>query len=247
MPLKNAKLYDLAQPLGPGSTYVWPYFEDVEWRRVGYFGLHGLNTMEVNKLTFHTSTHTDAPFHNLEDGRSVEKIPLDRYFGEAVVLDIPKEEFGRITAEDLKKARPQIKRNDIVVIVTGWYKKFPLEQTFMVKHPGLVPDAADWLVKKKVKGVAVDFGSVDHPMQTALAEIRKDLMPEKPDAAGEYRKKWPMLYVHRTFARNNITIVEYIGGQVGQLLGKRIMFAAFPLKIVNGDASLVRPVGIVER
>lgn len=244
MSIANAKLYDLSQPLGPGITYVWPYFEDVTWKRVSYMGLHGLNTWEANKLTFHTSTHTDAPYHNWEDGATVDKRPLNRYFGEAVVWDIPKDEFGRITAKDLENAKPEVRENDFVVVVSGWFKKFSSEQTFMVKHPGLAPDAADWFVEKRVNGVAVDFPSVDHPMQTALAEIRKDLMPEKPDPEGEFRKKWPMLYVHRTLLKNDITIVEYIGGQVGELLGKRIIFAAFPLKFIGGDGSLVRAVGI---
>jgi len=242
MPEEKYKIYDLAQPFGPGITYVWPYFPDVKWYRVGYFGQHGLATWMVDNLTFHTSSHIDAPYHDLEDGPTIDKMPLSTYFGEAVILNIPKNELEKITAEDLEKAKPEIKEGDIVIIVTGWYKKFSTEETYMVKHPGLVPEAADWLVKKKVKAVAVDFGSVDHPYQTALAEIRKDIMPIKITSMEEFRKQYPFLYVHKTLLKNRIGVIEYIGGQVGEILGRRIMFVAIPLKIVGGDASLVRPI-----
>jgi kynurenine formamidase len=236
------KLFDLAQPIGPGHTYVWPYFPDVRWYKVGYHGQHGLATYMVDNLTMHTSSHADAPYHDLEDGVTIDKMPLSSYFGEAVVLNIPKNALETITAQDLKKAKPTIHRGDIVVVVSGWYKKVGSEETFMVRHPGLTPDAADWLVKKKVKALAVDFGSVDHPYQTALIEIRKDIMPVKVDSMDEFRKEWPFLYVHKTLLRNKIALIEYIGGDVGQLLGKRVQFAAMPLKIIGGDASLVRPI-----
>ena len=242
MPKPKFKIYDLAQPMGPGNTYVWPYFPDVKWYKIGYHGQNGIATYMIDNLTMHTSSHADAPYHDLEDGPTIDKMPLTSYFGEAVVLDIPKGELETITAEDLKKAKPAVQEGDIVVVVSGWYKKFSSEEKFMVKHPRLRPDAADWLVKKKVRTLAVDFGSVDHPYQTALIEIRKDVMPVKVTSMEEFRKKWPFLYVHKTLLRNGIALVEYIGGDVGQLLGKRINFAAVPLKIIGGDASVVRPI-----
>lgn len=240
------KIYDLAQPMGPGHTYVWPYFPDVKWYKVAYHGQNGLASYMIDNLTMHTSSHADAPYHDLEDGVTIDKMPLDSYFGEAVVLSIPKGELGTITATDLEKAKPKVKAGDIVVVVSGWYKKFGSEEKFMVKHPGLTPDAADWLVKNKAKALAVDFGSVDHPYQTALIEIRKDAMPVKVTSMEEFRKKWPFLYVHKTLLRNGIALVEYIGGDVGQLLGKRINFAAIPLKAIGLDASVVRPIAFEE-
>jgi len=228
--------------MGPGHTYVWPYFPDVKWYKVGYHGQHGLATYMIDNLTMHTSSHADAPYHDLEDGATIDKMPLESYFGEAVVLDIPKKELETIVATDLEKAKPAVHAGDIVVVVSGWYKMFSSEEKFMVKHPGLTPDAADWLVQKKVKALAVDFGSVDHPYQTALIEIRKDVMPVKVASMEEFRKKWPFLYVHKTLLRNKIALVEYIGGDVGKILGRRINFAAIPLKIIGGDASVVRPI-----
>ncbi len=48
----------------------------------------------------HTATHIDAPLHFLQDGKSVEKIPLEYFIGECVVVEA---EPGPITgafAED---------------------------------------------------------------------------------------------------------------------------------------------------
>src|SRR5207247_5933636 len=96
--------------VGSWQLYVWSYFPDVRWYKVSYHGQHGLATYMVDNLTMHTSSHADAPYHDLEDGDTIDKMPLASYFGDAVVLNVPKNALETITAQDLEKAMPTIER-----------------------------------------------------------------------------------------------------------------------------------------
>src|ERR1041385_8382299 len=59
----------------------------------------------------HNGTHTDAPFHFAAKGATIDNVPLENYFGPAVVIDLE----GRfspaqpsILVADLESARSQI-------------------------------------------------------------------------------------------------------------------------------------------
>src|SRR5919107_3189098 len=79
-------------------------------------------TMEKDKINVtrivlgsHTGTHVDAPIHFFADGNGVDKEPLNKFIGEAVILDLSYMVGGKgITDADLDKFSKVIKRNDIV-------------------------------------------------------------------------------------------------------------------------------------
>ena len=50
-------------------------------------------------LFSHTGTHIDAPAHLLEDGRTLDYFPVDRYVGPAIVLDCSETGRGVIGVE----------------------------------------------------------------------------------------------------------------------------------------------------
>ena len=54
----------------------------------------------------------------------MDEVPLPHFFGTGVVVSIPKEEWGVITADDLEKATPKIQPGDIVIVNTGWHKYY---------------------------------------------------------------------------------------------------------------------------
>ena len=39
-------------------------------------------------LGSHTGTHVDAPWHFLQEGNSIDTEPLDKFIGEAVIIDV---------------------------------------------------------------------------------------------------------------------------------------------------------------
>ena len=69
---------------------------------------HESHTRSNTKLTLatHIGTHVDAPDHFDPDGTTVENMPLERYMGPAVLLDLRElaQSLTPISVADLKQA-----------------------------------------------------------------------------------------------------------------------------------------------
>src|SRR4030042_6039086 len=112
----KTKLFDLSHPFGD-KVPLWPYFADVKIERMHYHAKSGVLS-QVITTTMHCTTHADSPAHVFEGGRYTADIPLEKYYGTGVVVDIPKGKWGVITPEDLENARPKIEKDDIVIVHT---------------------------------------------------------------------------------------------------------------------------------
>ena len=187
-------------------------------------------------ITFfsHTGTHLDSPIHCSKDAWSIDQIPLDRLWGEGVVVHIPKGELEEIGPEDLEKTAPEIQEGDIVLINTGWHKNYcgPITDYqkavyFASKNPGITREGATWFLEKKVKLVGVDYLGVDHPKYWDSGD-----------------GTWP---VHRTLLSNNIPMIQLLGGQIDEVTGKRCMIVCPPVNFVRGDAFPVRVLAMIEQ
>ena len=105
--LKNSmglQFYDLSHPWGLGQP-CWPYFEDVKIERLHSMAKSGVLTQRITTV-MHSGTHVDAPGHVVEGTPFMDEVPLPHFFGTGVVVSIPKDEWGVITAADLEKATP---------------------------------------------------------------------------------------------------------------------------------------------
>jgi kynurenine formamidase len=135
----------------------------------------------------HGGTHIDAPIHFAEGGLTVDRIPLERLVGPAVVVDVAAkaavDRDYRVTAEDIEteeKARGPIPRGAIVLFRTGWAKRWPDRKSYFgddkpgdashLHFPGLSAEGAKLLVARGVSGVGLDTPSIDHgPSKDFLA------------------------------------------------------------------------------
>lgn len=110
----------------------------------------GSNESKID-LELHTGTHADAYFHMLSKGKKIDKINLNKFIGDSIVLDFTKIK-DKITEKSLKKIKNKIKKNDIVLFKTRKkiMKRFNYNFTYLDK------DAAKLLVNKKVKTVGID-------------------------------------------------------------------------------------------
>lgn len=57
-------------------------------------------------MTPHTGTHIDAPLHFYEDGRSIDQLRLNTFFGKCTVISVD----GILTGEDMDRLLPYCKR-----------------------------------------------------------------------------------------------------------------------------------------
>lgn len=245
------KLVDLSHPFGD-KVPLWPYFADVKIERMHYHAKSGVLS-QVITTTMHCTTHADSPAHVFEGGMYTDEIPLDSYYGTGVVVDIPKGKWGVITAEDLENATPKIEPGDIVIVHTGWYKKYSDSTEYFCYSPGLYKEAGEWFVEKGVKAVGVDQQALDHPLGTAIGPHGPG--PLRPDVCEEYEREtgrsveedfpyWEPC--HNLLLRNDIMGYENVGGDLDQVVGKRVTLAGFPIRWTKGDGSIVRLVAIVD-
>jgi kynurenine formamidase len=250
-PYSGLQLVELSHVWGHGVP-SYPGQEDVRMFRAVKHAQHGVLAWKVNTV-MHTGTHMNAPLHLIQRGQDLSEIPEDRFFGNGVILSIPKGSYETITAQDLEAAKPEVQKGDIVVIVTGWHHRYSDSLEYYGESPGLTKDAAEWLVKKEPKMVAVDTQQIDHPLATSLGPHRggplmKRLAGEYQKATGKDPKKehgeW---YVaHKTLLGAGIPTIEQVGGDVDLLLGKRATLSAAPWKFKYGDACPVRFVAMVD-
>lgn len=205
--LESGAAVDLSHTIREGMTvYVGDPLPEV--RRVKHLETDGVNLSEV-LLGSHTGTHMDAPVHFIKGGKSVDQLPPEQCVGEAVVLDVQKPQGSSITPEDLEASSLVDREGLIVLLYTGMSKRWD-EPSARTNYTYLSAEAADWLVKRKVRAVGIDYLSV-----------------EKYDS-----KEAP---AHKLLLSNGIPIVESLNERLGEFVGRRIIFVCLPLKIGGSD------------
>jgi kynurenine formamidase len=154
---------------------VWPTAPLPVFEPVGLVPRDGYSIERVN-CTTHTGTHMDAPFHFLEDGLTVDRIPAANLVGRAAVLDLRKEIAGPvIDLESLKKHWPTSVRPEIVLLETGWSHERAPTHRYLYDFPGITPESAKWLADQGIRGVGTDTLGID-PFSNTKFEAHKVLL-----------------------------------------------------------------------
>lgn len=250
-PYSGLQLLELSHVWGHGVP-SYPGQADVKMHRAVKHAEHGVLAWKCNTV-LHTGTHLNAPINHIQRGADLSEIPVERFFGNGVVLDLPKGSYEVVTAADLEGSAAKVRVGDVVVIVTGWHRRYSDSLEYFGESPGLSKDAAAWLVAKQCRLVAVDTQQVDHPLATSLGPHRGG--PTMKRLAQEYRQatgldpsvehgEWNV--AHRTLLGAGIPTIEQVGGDVDVLLGKRATFVAAPWRLRNGDACPVRFVAMID-
>jgi kynurenine formamidase len=250
-PDSGLELYELSHPWGMYAP-IFPGYEEIKLERITYHAKQGVMTHKITTI-FHTSTHVNAPIHLVPEAAGVGDLALDRFFGTGVVLSIPKQKWELIEPADLERATPQVAADDIVLINTGWHRRYSDSKEYFGYAPGLSKRAAEWLVGKGVKTVGVDTATVDHPLATSIGPHRngpqiKYLLPEYKDATGREAiadfPEWNP--AHRTLLKAGIPTIENVGADLDAVSGKRCTFQGFPWKWHEGDACVIRLVAMLD-
>jgi len=164
----------------------------------------------------HTGTHIDAPLHKIEDGNSIDVIPLEKFIGKALIVDLTYLNSGdEIKLANIVDYKDDIKKSKIVVLKTGWSKHFG-EECFFTDFPGITFEAADWLSRQDINMIALESPSV-HPTD----HVR----------------------IHECFLKKDIVILETLCN-LELLNNKFVELFAVPLKLKGLDGSPVRAFAI---
>ena len=201
-------------------------------QRAGMDGDHPIaRTLLVSE---HGPTHVDSLTHvdPTSDG-SIDRLPLERFYGETVGIDVSHVGSDFITREDLEaglsEAGESLGEGDMVTLYTGHREAYydpddiELRHAYFNEAPGLDEEAAYWLGDVGVTNIGIDAPSIDHG--TAIQSQRYPAH----DMCAEYEVL-------------NMENMENLGA----VAGRRYTLAAFPLKIDGGTGSPIRPVAILE-
>ncbi len=109
--------------------------------------------------TVHIGTHIDAPDHFLNNGITVDRLPLEVFYGPAWVLAVP-EEVEAITAAVLEGLAWPEKGQRVLFRTRNsrWWARGDAE--FHTDYVALTPDGAQWLVERGVRLVGIDYLSI---------------------------------------------------------------------------------------
>ncbi len=134
----RGKVVDLTRTI-EGGMEVYPGDPEVEvntWTTMEENGYR----MNVIRMGEHTGTHVDAPAHIVEDGTTIDKMPIEAFLGTGVVVDTG----GR--DEEVGASEVPEGLQGMVVLFSGG------------RELGI--EAAKKLVRERVKAVGVECASV---------------------------------------------------------------------------------------
>jgi len=152
------KIFDISLTISPEMP-VWPGDPAVALELVESMdeGAHA----NVSQLStgVHVGTHVDAPHHFLNNGRTVEQLPLEVLTGPCYVVQLP-DGVDAITAEALEGMSLP---TDTIRILFGtsnsrFWSRGELE--FQEDFVAVTEDGAEWLVEHGFQLVGVDYLSV---------------------------------------------------------------------------------------
>lgn len=176
--------------------------------------------LELIFLSSHSGTHLDAPYHFIENGIKIDRIPLNRLITGAILCNIRKGSDMPITRSDIvsfEAKNGKIPPNSAVVFSTGWSRNLARKDYF-TKNPGLSASAAKYLSEKRVSLVGIDSPSID---------LGKD----------------SKFSVHHVLLKSGILILENLCN-LDKIQRTDFMLIVLPLKLKDATGSPVRAVAI---
>lgn len=206
---------DLSVPVVTGMP-VYPGDPQVEVEPALTVPEAGVNVARVH-MGSHAGTHVDAPCHVDGSWPRLEEMPLERFAGEAVLMDVrglpPRAPIGpELVPRGLRPGR-------MLLIVTGWSEHWGTPD--YLAHPYLTAETCERIVAGGIRTVGIDALSVDRTPG-----------PGEDDFS---------LVAHRTLLRAGAVIVENLTG-LDRLIGAaRVEVFAFPIRL-TGDGAPVRAV-----
>ena len=185
----------------------------------------------------HGGTHLDAPIHFGEGRMTNADMPVDRFVGPAVVIDIAAKAAANVdyvlTIADIaewENAHGRIPDGAIVLLRTGWSARWPDKKTYLgddrtgeaarLHFPSFGAEAAAWLAReRRPRLIGVDTASVDYGPSSDFP-------------------------VHRIIAAANIGGLENLD-RLDQLPATGAAVVALPMKIAMGSGGPARVIAFV--
>jgi kynurenine formamidase len=196
---------------------------------------------EELKLSVHSGTHLDAPFHfgSQSEGQpsmTIEDVPLEWCFAPGAVLDVRHRGPGEeITAEDVKnglRRLPEpVRAGDIVLLHTGADRYWGTPE-YVTAHPGVSVAALSLLLDGGARIVGIDAAGFDRPTRSMIRGYAE---------TGDTGQLWPAHFYGR---KRTYCHIERLCNLDKLPAPQGFFIACFPVKIERAGAGWVRAVAM---
>ena len=151
-----SRIFDISVPIRTGGL-VYPGNPEIDISLQQAVAKGASANVSTIRFGSHTGTHVDASRHFFDDGQPVDKIPLDRLIGPALLVGFD-DEMRSVGASDLR-AR-DLKGHKRILIRTR-NSALLSQREFVPDYTFLAPDGAQYLVDSGVELVGVDYLSIE--------------------------------------------------------------------------------------
>ncbi len=192
-------------------------------------------------LTSHTGTHVDAPSHYGSRGphgrpRTIDEMPLEWFWGPALVLDLTAADVGAAGVADLQKAFAAAGREpepgDLVLLNTG-AARLAGTRDYFTHFTGLDGPAVHLLLDHGVRVIGTDAFSLDAPFTEILTRYRD---------TGDRAVLWPAHFAGRDREYCQIERLAHLDA----LPAFGATVTCFPVRIAGAGAGWARAVAFVD-
>jgi len=182
------------------------------------------------KIHNHSGTHIDAPRHFWDKGRSIADYDLNELiFNHPLVIECSKSPKEMISIEDLADFKKKLRKCDILLIKTGFWK-YRDKRIYRLENPGILPEVASYIRSEfeNVRCVGIDSISVSSCKNRELGRKTHNIFLKK----GRYKGDPILLLEDLDLSRKDLDKLKTI--------------LICPLMIENIDSAPCTVVGVFE-
>lgn len=149
------KIYDVTVPIAK-EMIVYPGDPAVKIERKATLNKDE-SKYNLSRYSFgsHTGTHVDPPFHFIENGITVDKLPLELLMGRARVVEVTAARIDEAALEEFDFTA------DVRVLFKTRNSYLWSQKSFSQEYVYITPGAARALVNDGIKVVGIDYLSVE--------------------------------------------------------------------------------------
>lgn len=212
-------IIDLTHPITPDMP-VYPGTEGPKLTPANTCERDGFRETLLT-LYSHTGTHMDAPAHLYAGGMSLDRLPVSRFVGPAVVIDCSSlREGGAITMAHIEGQREAAERAEFLLFRTGW-ERYWGQREYFGDYPCIGLEVVDFILRAGKKGVGFDTIGLDPIADANLTRHKK------------------LLEGNAAVVIENLKNLDRLGSGLFTL-------CALPLHYRNADGAPVRAIAILD-
>lgn len=200
LPLRDSMVQGFMEPLTPHIEFI---LHRSKGNKVAMY--------QIN-INSHNGTHIDAPYHFVERGQTIDKMPLDVMMGPARVIEIKDTES--IKPDELLPCN--IQAGERILFKTRNSSRPERMKKFFLDSVYVSLEGARFLIDKKISVVGIDYISIAGGGMENIDKTHIELLDK------------------------GIYIIEDL--DLSQVKAGRYEMICLPLKIEGGDASPVRAI-----